>query len=171
MKSLFYVVFLIAISQSITHHRLSTNQPNDKILQVDESIISTLGLFKAVLKKIKCTLTVMAFNNVTNKYDYKGDYLSSVFTGDCNSLQIKDGRLETDTGSPYLTVTNVDYNHSTIFSIDDQGVMRLIGTYIQENRVDIVSNETVIDQFKTNNKYVKSFSQLVVAFFDRFDAF
>lgn len=49
--------------------------------------------------------------------------------------------------------------------------MRLIGTYIQENRVDIVSNETVIDRFKTDNKYVKSFSQLSVTFGDRFDAF
>ena len=79
------------------------------------------------------------FNNRSNGYDYKGDYHSTTFSGDCNNLQIKEGRIETDNGSSYLTVTNIDYNYSTIFTIDDEGVMRLIGTFIQDNRVDIVS--------------------------------
>ena len=139
MKQLFYMAFLIAYTCCVTHIRLSTNSVNDKVLLPEDSIISTLGLFKAVLKKSKCALSVMAFNNRTNLYDFKGDYYSELFTGDCNQIHIKDGRLETDTGSRYLSVENLDYNYSTIFTIDDEGVMRLIGTFIQDNRVDIVS--------------------------------
>lgn len=170
MKQLFYMAFLIAYTCCVTHIRLSTNSVNDKVLLPEDSVISTLGLFKAVLKKSKCALSVMAFNNRTNLYDFKGDYYSELFTGDCNQIHIKDGRLETDTGSRYLSVENLDYNYSTIFTIDDEGVMRLIGTFIQDNRVDIVSKQKVISNFKTTNKYIRAYSELAVMFSDRFDA-
>lgn len=170
MKKVFYLIFLIAYTYCVNHLRLSTSSVKDKTLLPEESISSTLGLFKAVLKKSKCVLSVYKFNNRTNVYDYKGDYHSTTFTGDCNNLTIKQGLIVADNRSPYLAVTNIDYNHSTVFTIDDEGVMRLIGTFIQDNRVDIVSTETIITTFKTVNKYAKAFSQLIVAFSDQYAA-
>ena len=89
MKKVFYLIFLIAYTYCVNHLRLSTSSVKDKTLLPEESISSTLGLFKAVLKKSKCVLSVYNFNNRTNVYDYKGDYHSTTFTGDCNNLTIK----------------------------------------------------------------------------------
>jgi len=56
------------------------------------------------------------------------------------------------------------FNESTIFTIDDLGVMRLIGSYIKLNRVDQESFETSINQFYIQQKYIYSGTQLNVKF-------
>jgi hypothetical protein len=91
-----------------------------------------------------------------------------LYTGDCNRLSIDGGKLITDSGQQYLTAYNLAYNYSTVFTIDDEGVIRLISTYIMQNMVDIVSNETMITQFKTSNPYIRSFSQYSVSFANTF---
>lgn len=56
------------------------------------------------------------------------------------------------------------YNLSTILTIDDWGVIRLIGTYQLPNYVDQVSEEFTISQFLRNQTYVYPASQLGVDF-------
>ncbi len=60
------------------------------------------------------------------------------------------------------------FNDSTIFTIDDLGVMRLIGTYKKGNQRDKESFETKVTQFKTANKYVYAESELNVKFLDKY---
>lgn len=38
-----------------------------------------------------------------------------------------------------MEVSNEAHNDSTILTIDDEGVLRLVSTYIKVNRVDLVS--------------------------------
>jgi len=108
-------------------------------LKAGDSLISTLGHFKATLQQSGCKLGINKFNNNTNAYENIGNYTSSLFTGDCNELVIQDGAIVTDSGKQYLATQNIAYNYSTTFTIDDQGVMRLISTYTMQNMVDIVS--------------------------------
>lgn len=56
------------------------------------------------------------------------------------------------------------FNESTIFTIDDLGVLRLIGTYIKLNRVDQESFETNVSKFYTPNKFIYAGTQLNVKF-------
>lgn len=63
-----------------------------------------------------------------------------------------------------MAAINDDYNQSTTFTIDDQGVMRLISTYKLQSLTGYISNETVINDFFTPNKYIQSYSQLTFSF-------
>ena len=54
----------------------------------------------------------------------------------------------TDTGNTYMEVSSESFNESTIFTIDDEGVIRLVGTYVKLNRVDYVSAETNYTDFR-----------------------
>ena len=56
--------------------------------------------------------------------------------------------MVTDTGNIYMEVSSESFNESTIFTIDDEGVIRLIGTYVKLNRVDYVSAETNYTDFR-----------------------
>lgn len=141
MKSFFCGIFLLSFAYSLVQVRLTTNGTEAaKYLNAGDSIISTLGYFKATLQKSGCALTVYKFNTANNTYQNLGNYQSSLYSGDCNQLSIQGGMLVTDGGKTYLTAPNIAYNYSTIFTIDDQGVMRLISTYMMQNMVDIVSN-------------------------------
>jgi hypothetical protein len=171
MKRVFCRILLIVGVVSLTQLRLSTNGTTEsQVMNNGDSIISTLGNFKATLEKSGCRLAIYGFNNISNNYQFVGRYNSSLYAGDCNRLSIDGGRLVTDSGQQYLTAYNVAYNYSTVFTIDDEGVLRLISTYIMQNMVDIVSNETSISTFKTSNPYIRSFSQYSVSFSNVFTA-
>jgi len=75
------------------------------------------------------------FNDTNLTYVVKGTYKPNNITADCAYLKIQEGNMVTDTGIQYLYV-GPSFNTSTIFTIDDNGVMRLIGTYIILNRVN-----------------------------------
>jgi hypothetical protein len=60
------------------------------------------------------------------------------------------------------------FNDSTIFTIDDLGVLRLIGTYINSNQASQTSVETNVTKFLTPNKYIYAGTQLTVGFADSF---
>ena len=47
--------------------------------------------------------------------------------------------LRTNDNITMAQVLAVSYNDSTVFTIDDQGVFRLISTYVKPNIVDLVS--------------------------------
>lgn len=40
------------------------------------------------------------------------------------------GELQTESGDRYMFAENLAYDHSTTFTIDDLGVMRLISTFV-----------------------------------------
>lgn len=68
----------------------------------------------------------------------------------------------------YISVNNTQANFSTVFTIDDWGVLRLVGS----SRVNLTeayfSQENAISNFKIENKYVKSFTKLMVNYPDVF---
>jgi hypothetical protein len=72
-------------------------------------------------------LSISTFNG-NNGYTKIGNYTSSNFTGNCNYLTITDGQVVTDNNSTYMYV-GPSYNLTTVLTIDDLGIIRLIGTY------------------------------------------
>ena len=112
-------------------------------MDVGDSLISTLGEFKATLQGNDCSLLVERFNHQTNNYSNHGVFKSPVYVTFCNYIAVRSDRIITSNNSTYLSVDNLAYNHSTIFMIDDQAVLRLISTYIMPNIVDLKSEELV----------------------------
>ncbi len=125
MKVGVFLAFLIFTTQSATYFRLNTNE-NTK-LNPGDTLISTMGLYSATLLQNLCVLSISTFNG-NNGYTKVGNYTSPNVTGNCNYLTIIDGQIVTDNNSTYMYV-GPTYNLSTIFTIDDYGIMRLIGTY------------------------------------------
>jgi hypothetical protein len=140
MKYLLFFTFalLTSLGSTATYLRLSTT--GTRTLNVGDSLISTLGLFKATLQTNGCTIAVYRFNTVSNVYLLMGNYSSTMYSGNCNYLTIQNSMLLDNSGRPYLTTPITSYNYSTIFNIDDEGVMRLISSYMLPNMVDIVSS-------------------------------
>ena len=56
MRVLLFLALLITVTLSATYFRLNTNE--NIRLNVGDSLISTLGLFKATLLQNQCTLSV-----------------------------------------------------------------------------------------------------------------
>lgn len=164
MKRVALVCLLIAISLQATLYRLNTNE-NSK-LNVGDSLTSTLGYFKATLQQTGCTLALSTFTK--GAYTSVGNYTSPNVTGNCRSLSIADGAVVTESNTTYMWVGS-GYNLSTIMTIDDWGVIRLIGTYQLPNYVDQVSQEVTISQFSRNQTYVYPTSQLSVSFMNFFN--
>lgn len=123
-RALFLAVWVVATLQA-THFRLNTAETTT--LNVGDTLISTLGHFKATLLETGCVLSIESLTP-QDTYIKQGNYSSSAVTSNCKSLVIEEGRLRTDTSFTYLEV-GISYNLTTIFTIDDWGVMRLIGTY------------------------------------------
>ena len=125
MRRTISLAFIIITAYAITYFRLNTNE-NIK-LSVGDSLISTLGLYKATLLQNQCTLSIETFNG-NNGYNKVGNYTSSNYTGNCNYLNVSEGRVVTDNNFTWMYVGD-SFNLSTILTIDDWGVIRLIGTY------------------------------------------
>lgn len=154
MKNFFCTIFLITIAQALQKFRLSSLDSFQ--LTPNNTIVSTLGNFRCGLRKTGCKLAVDIFDNATSKYTSKGNYSSTLYTGDCEYLNITDGKIVTDTGATYLNVTGISFNYSTTFTIDDEGVMRLIGTYIPASFINMVSSVRTIDEFRTQGNYFRA---------------
>lgn len=94
MKKVICQLLFASIVLSLTTHRLSQGYlAETNTINSGDSIVSTLGLFKATLVSSGCGLRIDLFNNSTNKYDNKGVYTSSLFSGNCTSLTVKEGRI------------------------------------------------------------------------------
>ena len=125
-----------------------------------------MGLFKATLLQNQCLLSIENFNG-NNGYTKIGNYSSPDFTGNCNSLVISEGRVATDNNSTYMSV-GTSFNISTILTIDDWGVIRLIGTYQLPDFRNQESFELNVTTFQTNHTYVYTGTQATVGFAVRF---
>ncbi len=126
-----------------------------------------MGLFKATLLQNQCTLSIETFNG-NNAYNKVGNYTSGNYTGSCNFLTVANGRIVTDNNFTYMTAGSNSYNQSTILTIDDIGVIRLIGTYFPFDGSAQVSDELKITTFNTSQNYFFPISQLAVTFIDSF---
>ena len=107
------------------------------------------------------------FDKAASNYLTKGNYSSDIYSGNCEYLQVEEGKVTTDSGMDYIRVNSSSSNYSTIMTIDDEGVIRVIATHIGANRVNIFSEETVIDKFKIEQKYIRAYSNLDVDFTTR----
>lgn len=108
----------------------------------------------------------MSFSPATDSYTRLGNY-SSPNTSSCRYLKVTEGQLVTDTNQAYMWVGS-SFNSSTIFTIDDNGVMHLIGTYINLNRVDQTSAEFNVSNFQKSQSFMIAKSQFQVNFNDAF---
>lgn len=117
-----------------------------------------MGLFKATLLQNQCVLSISKFDGI-NTYSKLGNYSSPDYNGNCNALVISEGRLATDANFTYLSV-GTSFNLSTIFTIDDSGIIRLIGTYKLPDHKNQESIEYTASNFQTNNTYIFSGTQL-----------
>lgn len=140
-----------------------------------DSLISTLGYFKVTLVSQNCVLSFSSLLPPTNNtnstpwansvYSPVGN-LSSPFLDpakSCQFLNIVPGQVQTDDGSTFLSV-GTDFNVSTILTVDDRGVLRLIGTYLLPNNLNQVSVEYNITTFQQNQSFVYAASQMEVTF-------
>ena len=168
MKGVFYCIFLVVAGLCATNFRLDTTGISR--LNVGDSIISTLGHFRATLTKPNCSLQVHSFNQTQKKYESKGKLTISNRVNECEYMQIIDGMLRTNDNITMAQVLAVSYNDSTVFTIDDQGVFRLISTYVKPNIVDLVSTQLNFTEFQTTPKFLRAVSQLQVQFTDTFEA-
>lgn len=164
MRKALSLAFLIIIASSLTHFRLNTNEVTR--LNVGDSLISTMGLFKATLLNNQCVLSIENFNG-NNAYTKLGNYSSPDYNGNCNALVISEGRVATDGGQTYLSV-GVSFNISTILTIDDWGVIRLIGTYQLPDFRNQESFEVNITTFQASHTYIYTGTQREVGFSVRF---
>lgn len=117
--------------------RLSTQSDQIQTLRINDSIISTLGRYRATLTQDQCRLKIQKFSPKTLNYTDKGYFKSILSNYNCSSLTIKPGQIITDFNAIYMFLSVQDFNHSTILTIDDTGVIRIIGS-VQKN---IASND------------------------------
>lgn len=96
-----------------------------------------------------------------------GNYSSPDFSGNCNSLSISEGRVATNNNSTYMTVGS-SFNISTILTIDDWGIIRLIGTYQLPDFRNQESFEFNVTSFTTTHTLFYPASQKSVSFADKF---
>ncbi len=87
MKKIVLLSLLIMLSLQATQFRLNTNEVSK--MNVGDSIISTLGYFKATLQQTRCTLAISQFKS--GSYVNVGNYTSQDVSGNCRSLTIIDG--------------------------------------------------------------------------------
>jgi hypothetical protein len=87
MSKIVLLSLLIILALQSTQFRLSTNEVSK--LNVGDSLISTLGYFKATLQQNGCTLAISYFKN--GSYANAGNYTSQGVSGNCKSLTIIDG--------------------------------------------------------------------------------
>ena len=146
---------LIITTLATIHFRLNTNEVTR--LNVGDSLISTLGLFKATLLQTECVLSIETFNG-NNGYNKVGNYTPDTSPGNCNYLDIIQGTVVTDNNATYMTVGN-NFNLSTIMTIDDLGIIRLIGTYQLPDFKNQISIEFNVTTFLTTQKYIFAKSQ------------
>lgn len=164
MRRLLSLTCLIATVVAATYFRLNTNE--NTRLNVGDALISTMGLFKATLLQSRCTLSIETFNG-NNAYDKVGNYTSGNYSGNCNFLNITKGKVVTDNNFTYMEAGTNDYLISTILTLDDLGVIRLIGTYYppeNSNEGVQLSDEVTITTFQTTRTHIYSVSQLAVNF-------
>jgi hypothetical protein len=159
MKYTCFRLFLVQLLTAAELFRLNTNEVAR--LNAGDALVSTLGYFKATLLSKNCTLAISSFSD-NNTYVSAGNYSSPNVSGDCQYLTVVDGAVVTDSNQSYMRVGS-GYNLSTILTIDDWGVIRLIGTYQLSNFKDQISNEMVVSDFQKNSTFVYPTSQLSVA--------
>ncbi len=145
MKAIVLSALLIIALQK-TVFRLNTEETT--ILLAGDSLISTLGYVKATLISNGCTLQIWSFKNPS--YSIIGNYTSPNVTGNCKSLTITSGSVLTESNATYLWLGK-GFDKSTILTIDDWGVIRLIGTTWLGNGQESV--EVSITTYKTNQTY------------------
>ena len=118
-------LLFISVKCSI-YHRLDSNGQNT--LNAEDSLASTFGIFRITLKEADCKLSVQRFDKNERRYKNIGDYQSPSFNANCKNLTISNGTILTNTNATYMAVNNANSNFSTILTIDDEGIIRLVAT-------------------------------------------
>lgn len=76
-------------------------------------------------------MQIAYFDENTNTYYQRGRYIPKTYEGgDCDNLTIFQKNITTSSQKIYEKgLTGLSFNWATTFTIDDQGIIRLVGIY------------------------------------------
>lgn len=81
----------------------------------------------------------------------------------CENLTIEEKKIMTDRGIVYAEIiTGVNFNWSTSFNVDDEGVFRLIGLYyVESQKANLRSVNITYEEFKKPQNFTKPVMELL----------
>jgi len=122
MKKFIGLLLLLVVQAAILKQ---VNEGQNPIFNVNDTLISTMGLYRMTLQTQNCTLKIEKFDSNLLKYSpYRSCYSKYFSGGSCNFLTVKNGTLRTDNGTIYAKLSNQNYA-DTALVIDDTGAIQL----------------------------------------------
>lgn len=85
----------VAYGHCMDYLRLSTETGVQKILMAGDSLISTLGTYKATLQQHNCQFLLQKFSAQTLTYKPIGTLRSKLANYNCSYLKILNGQIQT----------------------------------------------------------------------------
>lgn len=108
MKKIIWLLLILVIHSTVVVKRLSDKETSK--LTINDTILSTLGMYRLNLKSNNCSLQIDQFDYSANSYAYYYDCVSTHYMGgSCEYLTIRNGTLYTDKGYVYSTLPNATY--------------------------------------------------------------
>jgi hypothetical protein len=154
MKKIIWLILILIIQASIVKR---IDDKETSIITPNDTLLSTMGLFRMVLDSKSCSLRIEKFNSTLLKYSpYINCYTQYFQGGSCNYLVVKNGAIFTDNGTIYAKLSNRTYAETALV-LDDTGVAQLEGIPAVQNASNPSSNaETLTLQGnRTVNAYIE----------------
>ena len=153
-------ILLVVLATSAVVKRVDDRETAK--LTMNDTVLSTLGMFRMKLKPNNCSLLIEKFNPQTNAYQYYSDCVSKHSpSGPCKYLTVENGKLLTDNGSVYSNLASNNYLE-TALTLDDTGVIRLQGVYNNSNPAqggDLGANSLILRDNGTSDYYIEVHSK------------
>lgn len=160
MKKIIWLVLILAIHASIVKR---IDDKEISILNPNDTVMSTMGLFRMVLEPNNCSLRMERFDEQLQKYQIYLNCYSELYSGaSCNSLEVKNGTIVTDNGSIYAQLQNYTYEETALI-LDDTGVVKLQGVVVDsQNKSKVVrADRTYLQNNRTlNQHFIESHSSV-----------
>jgi hypothetical protein len=134
MKKIPLFFILVVLVCTSTFKRLDSFTPAYQKLTTSDQVISTLGKYQFQLVQAGCKLNIFQFNDANYTYSQIDTYNSSL--SDCTSLNASKGQVLTNTGKVFANLSSNDYAKTSL-TIDDNGVIRLIGIKNSTNQYQL----------------------------------
>ena len=122
MKRFIALLLLLAVQALVVKQ---ANEAENPVFNLNDTMLSTMGMFRLTLQSHNCTLKIEKFNSGLLKYEpYRNCYSNQYAGGNCSSLSVKNGTVKTDHGTIYAKLSSQDYSETALI-IDDTGAIQL----------------------------------------------
>ena len=122
MKKIIWLVLILAIQAAVV---MRIDDKYNSRLTPNDTILSTMGLYRMVLEPKNCSLRMEKFDSKLLKYSpYMNCYSVSYPGGSCNYLEVQNGRIVTDSGAIYADLKSSSFAETAMI-IDNTGVVQL----------------------------------------------